>query len=121
MCIRDSYGVATGPVSVDMARVRERKRDIVNSWRAGSEGRLEAAAGLDLVMGEARFVGAHEVEVDLLAGGTRVLSAERIVINAGARPTIPVLPGLTGVPYLTSTSVMELDVVPQHLSLIHIS
>lgn len=111
----ERYGVGTGAVSVDMARVRQRKRDIVTSWRAGSEARIEAAEGLELLMGEARFTGPRILDVGLLDGGTRRLTAERIVINTGARRSIPDLPGLTGVPYLDSTSVMELDVVPEHL------
>src|SRR5579872_7439880 len=49
------YGVSTGPVRVDLARVRERKRDMVTTFRSGSEARLRATAGLDLIEGEARF------------------------------------------------------------------
>ncbi|MHB0980156.1 MAG: mercuric reductase [Thermoleophilia bacterium] len=111
----ERYGVGTGPVSVDMARVRQRKRDIVTSWRAGSEGRIQAVEGLELIMGEARFTGPRSLEVRLLDGGSRRLTAERIIINAGARPSVPDLPGLADVPYLNSTSVMELDAVPEHL------
>src|SRR5205809_5512354 len=56
------YGVEAGPVSVDMKVVRKRKRDIVDSFRSGSERRLEQTKGLDVLMGEARFVGAKEIE-----------------------------------------------------------
>src|SRR5205809_5503847 len=56
------YGVQTGPVSVDMEVVRKRKRDIVDSFRSGSERRLDQTKGLDVLMGEARFVGAKEIE-----------------------------------------------------------
>src|SRR5882672_2839352 len=59
------YGVRTGPVSVDMEVVRKRKRDIVESFRSGSERRLEQTQGLDVLMGEARFVGPKEIEVTL--------------------------------------------------------
>ncbi|MHB8868946.1 MAG: mercuric reductase [Thermoleophilia bacterium] len=111
----EQYGVTTGPVVVDMARVRQRKRDIVTSWRSGSEARIEGTEGLDLLRGEARFTGPASLEVRLLDGDAHALTAERIVINAGARPSIPALAGLAGVPYLTSTSVMELDTVPEHL------
>src|SRR5215831_17426874 len=51
------YGVETGPNTVDMTVVRRRKRDIVNSFRGGSEGGIEQTPGLDLLMGEARFTG----------------------------------------------------------------
>src|SRR6059058_4949692 len=49
------YGVQTGPVSVDLVKVRQRKRDIVESFRSGSQGRIERTEGLDLLMGEASF------------------------------------------------------------------
>jgi len=109
------YGVHTGPVTVDMARVRERKQNIVQSWRSGSQRRLETTAGLDLLMGAARFTGPHSVEVQLNSGETRHLAADSIFINTGARPRRPSLPGVDRVPILDSTSIMELDLVPEHL------
>jgi pyruvate/2-oxoglutarate dehydrogenase complex dihydrolipoamide dehydrogenase (E3) component len=109
------YGIHTGPVTVDMAKVRERKRNIVEQWRSGSERQIEVTEGLDLLMGEARFSGPHAVEVRLNDGETRHLSADKIFINAGARPRKPALPGLDDVTYLDSTSIMELDEVPEHL------
>src|SRR6516225_9738496 len=62
------YGVQTGPVTVDMARVRQRKRAIVDSFRTGSERGL-IAAGVDLIMGEASFRDAHTLDVRLNDGG----------------------------------------------------
>src|SRR5262245_27247109 len=109
------YGVSTGPVAVDMRTVRQRKRDIVESFRSGSQRRIESTEGVDLLMGEASFVGPNTVAVRLSGGGTRELWAERFFINTGARPAIPSLPGLDGVPFLDSTSIMELDSVPEHL------
>ena len=109
------YGVHTGPVTVDMARVRERKRNIVQSWRSGSRRRLESTEGLDLLMGAARFTGPHSVEVQLNSGETRHLAADSIFINTGARPRRPSLPGVDRVPILDSTSIMELDLLPEHL------
>lgn len=108
------YGVDAGPVGVDMAAVRERKRAMVRSWREGSEGRLERA-GVELLRGEARFTGPGALAVALAGGGERALAAGTIVINTGARPASPDLPGLDGVPALDSTSVMELGEVPEHL------
>ncbi len=108
------YGVSTGEVSVDLEVVRRRKREIVTSWREGSEGRLQRD-GVTLLMGEGRFVDANTVSVALNEGGTRELRAATIVINAGARPAVPELPGVEGVPYLDSTSIMELGAVPEHL------
>ncbi len=112
------YGVTAGQVSVDLAVVRKRKRDMVESFRSGSRRKLDETEGLELLMGSARFVGAKTVEAALVEGGTRTLSAETIVINTGTRPRVPGIPGLSDVPYLDSTSIMELDRVPEHLMVI---
>ncbi|HWC96841.1 MAG TPA: mercuric reductase [Candidatus Sulfopaludibacter sp.] len=110
------YGVVdTGDILVDMQKVRQRKRDIVDSFRNGSQKRIEKTENLDLIFGEARFTGPRTIQVRLNAGGERSLTAEMIFINAGARPSVPSLPGLKQVPYLDSTSIMELDAVPHHL------
>jgi pyruvate/2-oxoglutarate dehydrogenase complex dihydrolipoamide dehydrogenase (E3) component len=109
------YGVETGEIRVDMQRVRQRKRDIVDSFRNGSQARLEKTANLDLIFGEARFTGPNTLNVRMKDGVERTLSAERIFINAGARPSVPELDGLRDVPFLDSTSIMELDSVPEHL------
>ena len=83
------YGVRNGSVAVDMIRVRQRKRDIVESFRSGGEKRLHDA-GVELIMGEARFVGPKALEVRLKDGGeTLQLSADHIFINVGARPANP--------------------------------
>jgi pyruvate/2-oxoglutarate dehydrogenase complex dihydrolipoamide dehydrogenase (E3) component len=108
------YGVHDGPVSVDMKKVRQRKREIVDSFRDGDERRLERA-GVDLVPGEASFAAPEELAVRLTEGGTLRLTAGNIFINVGARPSSPPVEGLDSVPTLTSTTVMELDEVPEHL------
>ena len=110
-----NYGVHTGPISIDMTVVRKRKRDIVDSFRNGSQRRIEGTEGVDLLMGEAHFTGPKTLEVRLADGETRQLTAETIFINAGARPSKPTLRGLDTVPILDSTSIMELDIVPEHL------
>jgi pyruvate/2-oxoglutarate dehydrogenase complex dihydrolipoamide dehydrogenase (E3) component len=111
----EDYGVHTGDVSVDMETVRRRKRNIVESFRAGSRSSVEETDGLDLIEGKGRFVDDHTVEVHFDDGSTQTLTADRIVINTGARPTIPPIDGLDEVDYLTSTSIMELGEVPDHL------
>src|SRR5215212_762633 len=78
------YGVGTGRITVDMARVRERKRAIVESFRGGSQRRLEATDGLELVFGEATFTGLREIAV-----GDRRVSAELVFLNTGGRPAAP--------------------------------
>jgi len=112
------YGVRTGAVAVDMARVRERKRDIVSRFRGGGERGLRKVENLDLIMGHARFAGPKTIEVGLNDGGRRTLAADLIFLNTGNRPARPPLPGLDRVPALDSTSVMELDSVPEHLLVI---
>lgn len=112
------YGVRTGDIAIDLAVVRRRKRDIVDSWSAGSRKGLERHATLELVMGHARFSGPNEVTVQVHGGGTRVLTAARIFINAGTRPGRPPIPGLDGIGALDNESIMELDQVPEHLIVI---
>jgi pyruvate/2-oxoglutarate dehydrogenase complex dihydrolipoamide dehydrogenase (E3) component len=111
----EDYGVETGDVSVDLKTVRQRKRDIVDMFRSGSRRSIEEKENLDLIEGDGRFVGDHTVDVDLNGGGTRTLTADRIVINTGTRPAIPSIEGLDMVDPLTSTSIMELGSVPDHL------
>jgi pyruvate/2-oxoglutarate dehydrogenase complex dihydrolipoamide dehydrogenase (E3) component len=109
------YGVQTGSIRIDMERVRKRKRDIVNSFRNGTQARMEKTANLELIFGEASFTGEKSVLVSLKGGGQRELAGEKIFINAGARPSVPWLDGLKDVPFLNSTSIMELETVPEHL------
>ena len=109
------YGVHTGPVTVNLAEVRQRKQQIVESFRNGSLSSVEKTAGLDLLRGEASFTGSNAVEVRLNEGGTRLLTAGKIFINTGGRPSQPPIPGLDAISFLDSTSIMELDVLPEHL------
>src|ERR671917_948060 len=108
------YGVVNGSVSVEMEKVRRRKREIVDSFREGGERRLERS-GVDLIRGEASFAGEKELEVRPIDGGTLRLTAPNIFINTGARPGSVPIEGLDGVPALDSTTIMELDEVPDHL------
>jgi pyruvate/2-oxoglutarate dehydrogenase complex dihydrolipoamide dehydrogenase (E3) component len=112
------FGVRTGPVAVDQARVRERKRKIVNDWRAGGERSLRNTKGLELLMGEASFTGPKRVEVRSNGGDHRLITGDLIFLNTGARPARPTFPGFDRVPTVDSTSVMELGEVPEHLLVI---
>ncbi|HHP7238564.1 mercuric reductase [Longibacter sp.] len=109
------YGVNTGEVSVDQAAVRERKQGIVDMFRDGSRSSLTDHEKLDLVEGHAEFVDERTVEVTLHDGSVRTLEGDRIVINTGARPFLPPIDGIEEDGVLTSTSIMELDDVPDHL------
>ena len=110
-----NYGVDTGPIQIDLERVRQRKRDIVTSFRAGSQGRIETTPNLDLIFGTAHFVSPNSVSVRLNDGTEKTLTADKFFLNAGARPTVPDLDGLASIAFLDSTSIMELDRVPEHL------
>ncbi len=103
-------GVRVEDVRVDLGAVVDRKDEVVRSFRDGLGERLEKTENLTLVDGEARFVGPDEIEIDGARdrGGT-------FVVNAGARPSIPPIPGLDQVDWLDSTSIMELRQLPEHL------
>jgi pyruvate/2-oxoglutarate dehydrogenase complex dihydrolipoamide dehydrogenase (E3) component len=109
------YGVHTGPLSIDMRRVRQRKRDIVESFRGSGEKRIQATQNLDLIRGEASFTDPKTLIVKSHDGASRTVSATRFFINAGARASRPKLDGLESVDALDNISVMELDIVPEHL------
>jgi len=105
------YGVAVGgPISIDMAAVKVRKDRIVQASLDSLDRWIRGTPNLDLVWGSARFVGPHEIAV-----GSETLAAPRIFIDTGSRPVVPDWPGLADVPYLTNTSMMALDVLPEHL------
>ena len=109
------YGVQTGSISIDMRKIRDRKRKIVDQFRNGSQAKIEKTANVELIFGEGRFTAPRNVAVRLTDGSERELTAEKIFINAGARPSRPKLDGIDSVPILDSTSIMELDSVPEHL------
>jgi pyruvate/2-oxoglutarate dehydrogenase complex dihydrolipoamide dehydrogenase (E3) component len=105
------YGVVIGSsVSVDMKAVKARKDAIVQASLDGLDRWLRGTANLTVLWGEARFVGPREIEV----AGER-LTAPRIFLNTGGRALVPDWPGINDVPYLTNTSMMALDVLPEHL------
>ena len=99
-----------GPVTVDWSRVKARKDAIVAPSRAGVERSLRQAAGITVIQDTARFVSAHEVSV-----GGRVLRSEHIFLDVGGRPSVPPIPGLETIDYLTSSTVMDIAAVPAHL------
>ena len=107
------YGVHTGTVTVEMKRVRQRKRDIVDSFRNGSQRRLENTPNLELIFGNASFTGPKTL--DIHDRRERTLTAERIFLNVGTRAAVPPLPGLDQIPFLDNKLIMELDTVPDHL------
>ena len=109
------YGVQTGTIAVDQPVVRERKRKIVESFRAGSEKRIESARGLDLIRGSATFTGPRSLRVACDGDSEQELTADLIFIDTGTRNATPKIDGLADVPHLDSTSIMELEETPEHL------
>lgn len=110
-----AIGVKVKSFKVDMARIKERKDKIVLHARNGSKKALEATPNLDVVFGEATFTDVKTVSIKLNDGGTKIVKAELIFINTGASTLVPEIEGLAEIPYLTSTSILELDKVPGHL------
>jgi len=105
------YGVTIGgPVGVDMKAVKARKDAVAGASRRGVERSLKTLEGCTVYEGHARFVGTKKVAVDGV-----VLDADRIFINVGGRALVPSIPGLDQVPYLTNSSMMDVDFLPQHL------
>ena len=98
---------------VDMARVKARKDEVVRQSTTGVESWLRGTAGLTVIQGHARFEGPRSVRV-----GQDLLEAPEIFINVGGRASVPEIPGLGDVPYLTNSGMMELDIVPGHLVII---
>ncbi len=109
------YGVNTGNITIDMKKVRNRKRDIVDMFRSGSEKSLKKLDNLDLIYGHARFADPTTINIDLNQNGSRTLTADHIVINTGTRPYLPSIDGLTSIDPLDNASIMELDTIPEHL------
>lgn len=107
------YGIGTGEVTVDMAKVKARKDEIITADRVQVEGWLEGSDNCTLIRGHARFVDPHTMEV-----GDQLITGKRIFLNTGGRATVPDIPGLADVDYLTNVGILELDAVPEHLVII---
>ncbi len=99
-----------GAVTVDMPRVHARAAAVSADSRTGIENWLQTLQGCTVFRGQARFESARTVRV-----GDQLLTAPRIFINVGGRAAIPDFPGVDSVPYLTNTSMVALEVVPEHL------
>jgi len=109
-----AFGVVTGSTAIDMRRVRQRKRDMVDGLIAMHLDQYRAS-GAELIMGTARFLGPKTVEVRLNDGGRRTLAGERVFLNLGTHAAIPPVPGLADARPLTNIELLELDRLPEHL------
>jgi pyruvate/2-oxoglutarate dehydrogenase complex dihydrolipoamide dehydrogenase (E3) component len=108
------FGTMNGAVKTDMAKVRQRKRAMVDREVAFH---LDAykRSGAELIMGTGRFVAPMTIEVQLNDGGTRLLTSDQIVLNVGTHAAIPDIPGLAAAHPLTHVEALELDYAPSHL------
>jgi pyruvate/2-oxoglutarate dehydrogenase complex dihydrolipoamide dehydrogenase (E3) component len=108
------YGVVTGPFAVDMARVRQRKREMVEGLVALHLD-LYRKSGAELILGDGRFVAPKTLEVRLRDGGTRVLRGDRVFLNLGTHATIPPVAGLAEARPMSNIELLEVDRLPAHL------
>ncbi len=104
------FGVTTGPVGIDMAKVSQRAHTVTMNARHGVENWLRGMPNCTVMQGQARFIDARTLQV-----GDEQITAPRIFLNVGGRVSVPPVPGLDGVPYLTNSTIMTLDRVPRHL------
>ncbi len=104
------WGVRAGDVEVDLPAVLKRKNERVTASRSGWEKSVNGDKEPQWLRGRARFIGPKRVQI-----GEKILEAERIFLDTGCVPSIPSLDGLSGVPYLTNVSIMELEQLPEHL------
>lgn len=112
------WGIITSEMKVDMPAIKKRKDDIVTSFREGSEKKLLQTEGLDLIYGEATFTGFKTVTVKLNNGVSEELTADKIFIDTGAETFIPGIDGIHDVGFLTSSTILDLEIVPEHLLVI---
>jgi pyruvate/2-oxoglutarate dehydrogenase complex dihydrolipoamide dehydrogenase (E3) component len=112
------FGIHTTGFSVDIGAVISRKNEHVVSARESLTKKLLKTPNLDVLFGIASFTGQKEIKVTREDGSGSTLTAEKIFINAGARPVIPPIPGLSDIPFLTSSTIMDLLVVPSELVII---
>ncbi len=112
-------GVKIKGYAVDMRKIKKRKNEIIHLFRDGSQKGLEATKNLDVIFGDASFTGDKTVSVKLNDDGkVKELKADLIFLNTGAKTVIPEIEGLTDIDYLTSTTIMDLNYIPEHLLII---
>jgi mycothione reductase len=111
-------GVGVRGVSADWAAIRDRTFGRIDPIADGGRSYRHGQDHVTVLEGDARFTGSHRVAVTDRSGTVTEVTAERIVLAAGARPTAPLTPGLAGTPFHTSDTIMRIDRVPEHLVVI---
>lgn len=112
------FGVSLPEAAPSLATVVDRKRRVVGAMVDTHRKLFTGTANLDFLLGNGTFVADRTIEVALEDGSTRTVRGQRVYINTGSHTTIPAIPGLADVPYLTSTTVMELSELPAHLAIV---
>ena len=108
------FGVqVAGPIRVDMKRVKARKNEITGKSRSGLESWLRNTPNCEVYQGHARFESPKEVRV-----GEELLAGSEIFINVGGRAAIPSMPGVANTPYLTNSTLLDLEILPRHLIIV---
>jgi pyruvate/2-oxoglutarate dehydrogenase complex dihydrolipoamide dehydrogenase (E3) component len=105
------FGLVTGPAAINMARVRQRKRDMVDGLVAMHLDKYRAS-GVELIMGAGRFVAPKTLDVRLNDGATCLLAGDRVFLNVGTHATIPPIPGLADAGPMTNIELLEIDRLP---------
>lgn len=108
------FGTLTGPVHIDMAKVRRRKQDMIEREVALHLNAYKES-GAKLIMGTGRFVAPKTIEALLNDGGTRLVMGEQIAVDVGSHAAIPNIPGIEAARPLTHIEALELDYLPEHL------
>lgn len=112
------FGIHVEKYNSDIQKIISRQQGIVSSFRVGSENKLLSTDNLELIYGEASFIGQKNIRVKPFTGDAQELASDLIFIDTGTSPSIPDIEGVETVPYLTSTSILELKELPEHLLII---
>lgn len=114
----EALGVTVERSHINIGQIISRQQDMVSLFRDGSEKRLVSTDKLDLIYGEASFTGYKKVLVNKNSGDSEEITSDLIFIDTGTIPSVPRIDGLETVPYLTSTSILQLQELPEHLLII---
>ena len=111
-------GIHIPKIEINLKQIVSRKNKIVQAFRNGSEQGIEKTKNLTLIYGEAEFISENELEILTVSGKKIKIAANQIFINTGAEPVIPEIEGLDKINYLTSTTILDLRKIPEHLLII---
>ena len=112
------FGFSAGDVKVDMKAVKARKDGVVRHSSEGLAAWIAGMKNVTLIWGHARFTAPRTLEVSSKSGQARSLQADKIFLNVGGRAVVPDIPGIDDVPYLTNSSIMDVDELPEHLVIV---